>query len=243
MEGNLTIFEYESQEIRTFVIDGEPWFVAKDICRAFGISNYHNAISVLDDDEKGLHIMETPGGSQSISIMSESGAYYTGLRSRKKDMKRFRRWVTSDILPSIRKTGQYAIEQPTPLQIGEMFVKAEKERLALEDRIKEEKPYTDFGKKYASSEGTVLMRDVAKAIGTGQNKLWAFLRKREVVNWNNRPYQEYFDRGYFVDNLGYHDEKDKRVSHRTVRVTTKGQVYIANLWSSDAGEPKLIPLM
>lgn len=106
----LEIFEYEkAQEVRTVDIDGNIWFVTKDVCGVLGISNYRNTLAKLDDDEKGVQTMDTLGGKQQFSIVNESGLYAIIIRSNKPTARKFRKWVTSEVLPQIRKTGAYAI--------------------------------------------------------------------------------------------------------------------------------------
>ena len=82
---------------------GEPWFVAKDVCDILGLGNMHSSLAALDEDERGLHTMDTPSGNQEMTIISEPGLYSLILRSRKPEAKAFKRWVTSEVLPSIRK--------------------------------------------------------------------------------------------------------------------------------------------
>lgn len=113
------VFQFQSQEVRVIVREGEPWFVAADICSVLGLTNSRKAIAVLDDDEKGVTLSDTLGGKQSLNIINESGMYALVLRSRDA-MKQgtvqhtFRKWVTCEVLPSIRKTGGYQTQpQPT----------------------------------------------------------------------------------------------------------------------------------
>lgn len=105
---DLTIFRFEgTHEVRTVVRDGEPWFVAKDICDILEISQYRDAISTLDEDERASVVVDTLGGPQNMSAVNESGLYALVFKSRKPEAKAFRKWVTSEVLPTIRKTGQY----------------------------------------------------------------------------------------------------------------------------------------
>lgn len=106
-----TIFSFRSSEVRTLVINDEPWFVLSDVVGALGFSRSRDAARMLDDDEKGAHIVRTPGGDQEVIVINESGVYSLALRSRKPEAKPFRKWVTSEVLPAIRKTGQY-VAQP-----------------------------------------------------------------------------------------------------------------------------------
>ncbi|EKN3563099.1 BRO-N domain-containing protein [Yersinia enterocolitica] len=105
-------FNFEDHSVRTLIINGEPWFVASDVCSAIELDN--TSIRKLDDDEKGLHSMHTPGGMQSVAVISEGGLYTLVLRCRDAVKHgtvpyRFRKWVTNEVLPSIRKTGSYQI--------------------------------------------------------------------------------------------------------------------------------------
>lgn len=102
------VFQFkQQQDVRAVMIDGEPWFAATDVCQALTIANTARALSRLDDDEKGIHSMNTPGGAQELGVVNESGLYSLILTSRKPEAKAFKKWVTSEVLPSIRKTGAY----------------------------------------------------------------------------------------------------------------------------------------
>lgn len=98
-------------DVRYEMIDGEPWFVANDVCNILGIVNSRDALSRLEDDEKGVGITDTLGGKQEMNIVNESGLYNLIFQSRKPEAKKFRKWVTSEVLPSIRKTGKYDIRK------------------------------------------------------------------------------------------------------------------------------------
>ena len=109
---HLQVFYNESENvsIRTTMIDDEPWFVAKDVCMLLDLSNPRDILAkVLDDDEKGVEIIYTPGGKQQMSIINESGLYHLIFVSRKPKAKAIRRWVTGTVLPSIRRTGSYTV--------------------------------------------------------------------------------------------------------------------------------------
>ena len=103
----LQIFNYDGNEVRTIQIDGEPWWVLKDVCTVLSIGNARDVFSRLDDDEKGVDQIDTLGGKQYMQIVNESGLYNVILRSDKPQAKPFRKWVTSEVLPSIRKNGAY----------------------------------------------------------------------------------------------------------------------------------------
>lgn len=108
MQYTLQVFEDENHnDFRTLNIDGEPWFVLADVCRALDIKNVSDAASRLDDEDKGVAPADTLGGKQTVRIINESGLFTLVLRSEKPEAKRFKRWVTSEVLPAIRKTGSY----------------------------------------------------------------------------------------------------------------------------------------
>jgi prophage antirepressor-like protein len=103
----ITPFLFETHTVRVVMRDGEPWFVASDVCDALGYALVPHAMRMLDDDEKGIHILDTLGGQQKASVISESGLFTLVLRSRKPEARKFFKWVTGKVLPSIRKTGSY----------------------------------------------------------------------------------------------------------------------------------------
>ncbi|KEZ00156.1 antirepressor [Sphingomonas sp. BHC-A] len=111
MSNDLIPFEFEHHTVRVILIDDEPWFVANDLCAVLGISNPRQALARLDDDEKGVSSTDTPGGTQTLNIVSESGMYSLVLGSRKAEARRFKKWVTSDLLPTLRRTGRYVMHE------------------------------------------------------------------------------------------------------------------------------------
>jgi len=115
----LTERTFGESRIRIVTIDGQPWFVAKDACAAMTVVNTHRALSALADDEKGIQRLNTPGGPQNLSVVSESGLYKLILRSDKPEAKRFQDWVTRDVLPAIRKDGGYILGEEK-VATGEM---------------------------------------------------------------------------------------------------------------------------
>lgn len=110
MQLSLQVFEYQGgQRVRTAEADGQIWFVAKDICDALEIADVSSALRQLDDDEKGPHTVPTPGGNQEMLCVNEPGLYSLVMKSRKPEAKAFKRWITHDVLPSIRRTGGYLL--------------------------------------------------------------------------------------------------------------------------------------
>ena len=109
----------ESHPVRVVMLDDAPWFVASDVCGVLDYRDAFNAVRILDADEKDTHNVSTPGGDQRVTIISESGLYALVLRSRKPEARQFRKWVTAEVLPAIRKTGRYEVQvTPVPRKIG-----------------------------------------------------------------------------------------------------------------------------
>lgn len=147
----MQVFNFNEVEVRTVMLDGDPWWVAKDVCDVFGETNRNRAMQYLDDEEKGYTQMDTPGGSQQIAIVNESGLYsllfamqptkargvsQEYIEERTANLKRFKKWVTGEVLPSIRKNGGYALspEPLSPLQILELQLqqmKAQEQKLQV----------------------------------------------------------------------------------------------------------------
>ena len=123
-------------EVRTVTIDDEPWFVAADVCRALEIGNSRMATERLDDDEKGVSLIDTPGGQQELTIINEPGLYSLVLGSRKPEAKAFKRWITHDVIPALRKTGTYSLKPMSQLEIAkislDMLIEQEKRLDSLE---------------------------------------------------------------------------------------------------------------
>ena len=137
------IFDYRGQKVRTDSKDDAVWFVAADVCRVLDLGNTAMAVERLDADEKGISIIDTPGGNQQMVVVNEAGLYALILTSRKPQAKEFKRWVTHEVLPSIRKRGLYAVDEvlknPDLLISALVELKkerAEKKRLELENAVK-----------------------------------------------------------------------------------------------------------
>lgn len=111
MENSMVSFKKDGYELRTTTIDGEPWFVAKDVAEVLGYGLATNMTRRLDEDEKGIRLSHTLGGEQNLTVINESGLYSAIIGSQKPEAKAFKKWVTSEVLPTIRKTGRYGIDQ------------------------------------------------------------------------------------------------------------------------------------
>jgi len=129
---NVIPFDFQSRQVRVLQIESEPWFVANDVCQALELANPRKAVADLDDDEKGVTSSDTLGGRQILNIINESGLYSLIFKSRKAAAKKFKRWVTHEVLPAIRKTGGY--QQP---KVPQTFSEALRLAADLEDRNKQ----------------------------------------------------------------------------------------------------------
>ena len=133
MENVLQVFNYKDQQVRTTEINGEIWFVARDVCDVLEIVDYHQAVEVLDEDEKGIgYSIPTPGGKQNMIVICESGVYALVFKSRKPEAKAFSRWVRHEVLPSIRRTGSYSVSNtlsPEELELKRNTLNLERAKL------------------------------------------------------------------------------------------------------------------
>jgi prophage antirepressor-like protein len=123
-------FDFQGAEIRTVLVDGEPWWVAADICSVLELAQAASSLRLLDPDEKGMHSMHTPGGEQLVTTINEPGLYSLILRSRKPQAKAFKRWITHEVIPAIRQTGSYTAKPMDELELAERQVVLIREKRA-----------------------------------------------------------------------------------------------------------------
>ena len=234
----LTIFQNAGFKIRGGLVNNEPYFVAKDVCEALGIEKHRDAISRLDDDERGSVLVDTLGGRQEMASINESGLYSLILTSRKPEAKAFKKWVTSEVLPSIRKTGSYSIQSQfqIPQTYSEALMLAAKQAEQIEQQtalLELQKPKVDFYEAVTGSKDTIDIGTVAKVLnikGFGRNNLFEFLRDKGVLMSNNQPKQTYCDRGYFrvIESSYTKPDGSTHINLKTV-VYQKGLDFIRKL--------------
>ncbi|KAA1803611.1 hypothetical protein FXB61_005725 [Bacillus cereus] len=239
----LQVFNNEEfGQVRTMVQGEDVWFVAKDVCDVLEIKNHRTSISILDEDEKGVHSMDTLGGIQQLQTINESGLYSLVLRSRKPQAKAFKKWVTSEVLPSIRKHGAYMTDQVLEqavtnpdFAIGLLTkLKEEKEKLAAaQQQIVKQKPLVVFAEACMQSEQTLKVSEVAKlatkqGVKIGQRQLFAKLREWELMfKRSTEPTQPAVEKGYFEIAQGVKQKPNgEAFTWTTTYVTPKGQAYI-----------------
>lgn len=227
---------------------GEPWFVAMDVCAALGIATNHVKDGLDSDEVTNLPITEIGpkhGGKYPL-IVSESGFYKLVLKSRKPEAKAFQRWVTHEVLPSIRKKGGYiaAAADETPEQIIARAVLLAQDTIARQKaQIEELKPKALFADAVAASDGTCLIGSFAKilqqnGINIGQNRLFAWMRENGYLGKSgsnhNVPTQRYVEMGLFRTKETPIVHADGRVTiNFTTRLTGKGQLYFMNKFKEE----------
>nr|DAS84006.1 MAG TPA: repressor domain protein [Caudoviricetes sp.] len=232
--------------VRTLEINGEPWFVGKDIAVVLGYSNTRDALSKhVDNEDKGVAECDTLGGSQELTVINESGLYSLILSSKLPTAKAFKRWVTSEVLPAIRKHGLYATEEliANPDLAIEAFkaLKEEREaRKALEVENTAMRPKALFADAVSASHTSILIGDLAKllrqnGVDIGAHRLFEKLREQGFLmksgSSKNMPTQASMDRGLFEIKEGSYINSDGvNVVTKTTKVTGKGQVYFVNLF-------------
>lgn len=236
---DLTIFKNENLgEIRVIFIDNEPLFCLADICKILGLTTPAKVANVIKAEFEGgeLHSypFETAGGIQNLTIITEPQLYFVLMRSNKAEAKEFRKWVNTEVLPSIRKTGSYSIQQQIPKTYGEALLEAG--RLALENerlltQAKENQPKIEAFDELMSSNDSLDFLTFSKIIKIGRNTLFKKLRELQILRQDNTPYQKYVDRGYFkVVETTYRYSKNQKVgiNYKTI-IYPKGQNFIINL--------------
>ena len=241
-------------QIRTTVKDGAPLFVAADVCRALEISKYRDAVSRLDEDERGSFEVDTPGGTQKMTAVTESGLYSLVLGSRKPEAKAFKRWITHDVIPAIRKTGGYVDNEQQFVETYLPFADANTKALvgqtlaqlrAANEQLEQQKPKVLFADAVSAAHTSILVGELAKllkqnGVDIGQHRLFQYLRengyliKRRGSDYN-MPTQYAMERGWF-------EIKETAITHgdghtsvnKTPKVTGKGQQYFINLFLKGA---------
>ncbi|MNW46572.1 hypothetical protein D3C74_238740 [compost metagenome] len=196
----LQVFKFNTLEVRTVFKDGEPWFVLKDVCNVLEIDQVAGIKRRLSDDVISNHLIpDSIGRQQDTTIINEDGLYDVILESRKPEAKEFRKWVTRDVLPSIRKTGSYSINDPQKL-IALALIEAQKVLEEQDQQIALMQPKAEFFDQVASSKDAIDIGTAAKVLkipGIGRNNLFERLRNANILMGNNQPYQKFIDAGYF----------------------------------------------
>ena len=250
MNTNLQTWSYENSEIRTIEKDGDPWFVGKDVAAVLGYSNTRDALAkhVDDEDKNTVVIRDGIQGNPNTIVINESGLYSLVLSSKLPNAKKFKRWVTSEVLPSIRKHGAYMTDQTLEqaltspdflIQLATQLKDEKEQRKQLEAKVEQDKPKVLFADSVSASKSSILVGELAKilkqnGVDTGQFRLFAWLRengyliKREGSDYN-MPTQKSAEMGLFEVKQTIITHSDGHITtNKTPKVTGKGQVYFVN---------------
>lgn len=242
----------EFGDIRVVEIGGEPWMVGKDVAAALGYSNPRDALAkhVDDEDKSSVAFRDGTSGNPNLTVINESGLYSLVLSSKLPNVKKFRRWVTSEVLPSIRKHGTYmtpdtiekVLSDPdTIIQLATTLKQERRRREALEAQVEVDKPKVLFADSVAASKSSILIGELAKllkqnGVDMGQNRLFTWLRAngyliRRQGSDCNMPTQRAMELGLFEIKETVINHSDGRTSvSKTPKVTGKGQLYFVNLF-------------
>lgn len=247
----------EFGQVRTVTIDGEPWFIAKDVATALGYSNTRDAIAKhVDDDDKNTVVIRDGKGNPNQTIINESGLYSLVLSSKLPTAKKFKHWVTAEILPSIRRTGGYIANAETmtdveimskALLIAKKTIENREQRIhSLEAETERMKPKEIFADAVSASNSSILIGDLAKilhgnGIKIGRGRLFAWMREhgyliKQKGTSYNMPTQRAMELKLFkVKEGSYVDGKGNNVITKTTKVTGKGQQYFINKFLAEKG--------
>lgn len=255
MLNKLQVFSYKESPVRTVELNGEVWFVAKDVCDILGLSNPTMAVNELDDDERNtLSITEGIRGNPNMNVINEPGLYALVFKSRKPEAKDFSRWVHHEVLPSIRKHGGYLtpatqdelLDNPDLLIRLAQALKAEREKSAeLAEQVEMNLPKVIFADAMDTSHESILIGNLAKVlcqngVDIRQNRLFAWLRENGYLmnckgeRWNF-PTQQSVDKGLFEVKTRVINNPDgsTKITH-TTKVTGKGQIHLVNKFLEEA---------
>ena len=236
------LFNFENHEVRSLLINSEPWFIGKDVADVLGYKNHNDALSkhVDGEDKDTIAIRDSIGRNRNTPIINESGLYSLVLSSKLPSAKKFKRWVTSEVLPALRKTGQYQVKELSGQELmAKALIEAQSVLAAKDKQIEEMKPKVVFADAVATSHTSILVGELAKilkqnGIDMGQKRLFAWLRekgyliKRQGTDYN-MPTQKAMELGLFEIKEGsYVNGSGVNITTKTPKVTGKGQQYFIN---------------
>lgn len=233
MSTQIVPFDFDGAQVRVVTIDDEPWFVLADLCRVLEIANTKDTLDRLSDGVGQTYpILDRLGRPQQATIVSEPGMYEVVIRSDKPNAARFRRWITSDVLPSIRRTGSYGAPALTgPELLARAVIEAQAMIQAREAEVAELTPRAEAWDALAATDGDYSMRDAAQilcrdhGVDIGQNRLSKRLREIGWVDPQGIPYQRHVDLGRIRSRARYytHARTQERVlAEPQIRITPKG---------------------
>lgn len=239
-------FNFENNQVRTLLINDEPWFVGKDVAEILGYSNPRDALSkhVDSEDKNSVAIHDGNKGNPNLTIINESGVYALVFSSKLQSAKKFKHWVTSEVLPTLRKTGSYATPQLTGEELmAKALIEAKSVLERQNKQIIEMKPKAIFADAVATSDTSILIGDLAKLIkqnGTdiGQKRLFERMRNDGYLikkgTSKNMPTQMAMKKELFEvkERVISNPDGSTRIT-RTTKVTGKGQIYFINMFKKE----------
>lgn len=236
----LQTFNFENNQIRTQMVNDEPYFCLADVCGVLGLKN--SSDRTFRDGVETFYLTDNLGRQQQATFINEKNLYRLIFRSNKEQAQIFADWVYEEVLPAIRKHGGYLTEQKieeallnpdTLIQLATNLKEEREKRKALEAEKQENKPYVSFAKSVEASVNSVLIRDYAKAlsdsegVNVGEKRLYKWLRANKFIMENNMPYQKYVDNGYLeVTSTAIATPSGVR-QRFTTKITGKGQIALA----------------
>lgn len=242
----VTVFESAMfGQVRTMSIEGSPWFVAADVCRALEMGETHVALRRLDEDEKDRFSTPTPGGTQEMSVVNEPGLYTLVLGSRKPQAKAFKRWITHEVIPQIRKTGGYLPlnEKDDELTTVSKALDIAARTLKMKDSLLLEKeklinallPMEVKYNRMMNSEKLISLNSVAKLVGVGRSTLMKEMREAGILMKRNIdgasvPTQAYINRGYLTTKMCWCADG---IYRPVCKVTRQGLDYLCGWWQKN----------
>jgi prophage antirepressor-like protein len=247
MENMIKIFENEEfGQVRTVIRNGEPWWILKDICRVLEMKSNSagEVVKRLDKDEyDSIGLTDSLGRKQKTYVVNESGLYSILVRSDKPKAQPFRKWITSEVLPTIRRTGGYVANEDMFIENYLPFLDEPYKNLfrlqmtiinQLNDRIRHDEPLVEFANQVTDTANLIDMNAMAKLaraenIPIGRNRLFGWLKSKGVLMDNNLPYQTFIDRGYFAVKESVFETPTMTKTYQQTMITGKGQVFVINL--------------
>lgn len=239
---------FSGSEVRTVEVNGEPWWVLADVCSVLEISNNRNIAARLEDDEKGVTLVDTLGGAQNMTIINESGLYSVILRSDKPQAKPFRRWVTSEVLPSIRKTGAYVLRDSyqieDPIERAKRWIEEQQEKKQLQltvsvqnQQIAELQPKASYYDVVLNCKDLMSITEIAKDYGKSAKWMNNYLHEKGIQFKQSGIwllYAKYADKGYTSTKTQTYNGYDGMV-HSKVHTywTQAGRLFLYALLKAD----------
>lgn len=213
--------DFHGHEIRATTVNDAPAILTADALAVLDLGR--SSVALLDDDEKGVHTVDTLGGRQSMSYVTESGLYSLILRSRKPEAKAFKRWITHEVLPALRQTGTYAVAPAYELPAS--FADALRQLADASEQLEAVAPKAEAYDALMDSTGLYSMQAAAKALGWGPNVFFRDLRRLGILQGNNLPYQRYIQ--HFEIKLGsYRNRRGETVPTATTMVRPAGLDFL-----------------